>query len=140
MRVIEYVRELILSFSTSRESENLECLWPAGLWPLPKRNQWVKPLESHWGHWHICKELPSCATRLTICSCEQNRLILRELQALRGTRTLTKEMQNECIIKIETNAVKEKKNTFFFFFEIKQQKEIIGLGQKIISLWTGICF
>lgn len=57
-------------------------------------------------------------------------VIFRELQALRGTQTLTKEMQNECIIKTETNAVKEK----HFFFEIKQQIEMTGLGQKIISL------
>lgn len=58
-------------------------------------------------------------------------VIFRELQALRGTQTLTKEMQNEYIIKTETNAVKEK---HFFFFEIKQQIEMTGLGQKIISL------
>lgn len=39
-------------------------------------------------------------------------VILRELQVLGGM--LAKEMQNECVIKTETNAVKEKKTLFFF--------------------------
>lgn len=44
------VRVLTPSFPASHESENLECLLPAGNQPLPRLNQRLKPLQSRGEH------------------------------------------------------------------------------------------
>lgn len=56
-------------------------------------------------------------------------VILGELQVLWRTQVLAKNMQNGCIIKTETHALKEKKDTFF---EIKQQIELSRLAENIV--------